>query len=193
MFEDDREEKIKNIKLFNDLQQLHFELRQYTKEKYNRINPFCENLFPWKEKGEFFGGKNVTIYDSTTIAGDVNIGDNSWIGPFCSLDGTGKLMIGKYCSISAGTQILTHDTAKYALSGGRHPFEYGPVKIGDCCFVGSQAIIIKGVSIGHRCLIGANSLVNKSFKNNSIIAGVPARKIGNVIIRGDAVELKYSK
>jgi acetyltransferase-like isoleucine patch superfamily enzyme len=184
---------MKNINLLKDLQQLHLELRQYTKEKYNRINPFCEDLFPWKEKGEFFGGKNVTIYDSTTIAGDVKIGDNSWIGPFCSLDGTGRLTIGKYCSISAGTQILTHDTVKNTLSGGHHPFEYSPVRMGDCCFVGVQSIIIKGVSIGNHCLIGANSLVNKSFKKNSIIAGTPAKKIGNVIIREDTIELEYSK
>jgi len=163
----------------------------YTKKKYDRINPFNEDIFDWKEKGTFCGGKNVVIYDSTTIVGDVEIGDNTWIGPFCSLDGTGKLKIGEYCSISAGTQILTHDTVKYALSGGKHEYEYSPVIIGDCCFIGVHSIILKGVKLGNHCLVGANSVVNKSFEDFSIVAGVPGRKIGKVEIKAEKVELCY--
>jgi len=187
----DLSKKVSNPRLLEELRRLHYELRDYTKKEYGRINPFVEDLFEWKEKGEFCGGKNVTIYDSTTIVGDVEIGDNTWIGPFCSLDGTGKLKIGNYCSISAGTQILTHDTVKYALSGGKHEYEYSPVIIGDCCFIGVHSIILKGVKLGSHCLVAANSVVNKSFEDFSIIAGAPAKKIGEVEIKDGAVELRY--
>jgi acetyltransferase-like isoleucine patch superfamily enzyme len=117
--------------LWRQLKRLHRALRDHTYKRYSRVNPFVENLFDWKEKGEFFGGKNVTIYDSTTIVGDVKIGDHTWIGPFCSLDGTAGLVIGRYCSISLGCQLLTHDTVKWALSGGKMSYEYANTKIGD--------------------------------------------------------------
>jgi acetyltransferase-like isoleucine patch superfamily enzyme len=179
------------LALWKQLQSLHFKLREYTKRKYNRVNPFVEDLFEWKEKGRFFGGRNVTIYDSTTVTGNVQIGDNTWIGPFCSLDGTGKLTIGSFCSISAGVQILTHDTVKWALSGGKEPYEYSPVSIGDCCFIGTGAVILRGIRIGNHCLIGANSVVNKDIPDSSIAAGAPAEVMGTVEIEHRKVNLRY--
>lgn len=180
------------LALWKNLQLLHYKLRDYTKRKYDRINPFAEDLFEWKEKGEYLGGKNVTIYDSTTITGNVKIGDNTWIGPFCSVNGTGGLSIGSFCSISSGVRILTHDTAKWSLSGGKEPYEYSPVTIGDCCFVGVGTTIIRGVKIGNHCLIGANSLVNKDVPDFSIAAGVPAKIIGKIeIIEGKVNFCRY--
>ncbi|MGF3553927.1 MAG: acyltransferase [Thermoplasmatota archaeon] len=181
------------IKLWVQLTSLHYKFRQYTKKKYNRINPFIENLFDWKEKGNYCKSKNTTIYDSATIIGDVKIGDNVWIGPQCIIDGSGGLTIGHHCDISVGVKIFSHDTVKRALTGGKHNIEYAPVSIGNCCFIGTDTVILKGVTLGDHCLVGANSLVNKSFPANSIIAGVPARKIGEVIIHNDDVIIRWRK
>lgn len=181
------------LTLWKQLQLLHFKLRDYTKRKYNRVNPFAEDLFEWKEKGKFFGGKNVTIYDSTTITGDVKIGNDTWIGPFCSINGTAGLTIGNFCSLSTGVRILTHDTVKWSLSGGKESYEYSPVSVGDCCFIGVNSTILKGVKLGNHCLVGANSVVNKSFEDFSIIAGAPAKKIGEVEIKDGEVKLRYFK
>jgi len=173
--------------LFYQLNHLSNSLRDYTKQKYNRINPFCENLFDWKDKGNYVteNKSGVTIYDSTTIVGDVIIGDNTWIGPFCSLDGTAGLHIGKYCSISLGCQVLTHDTAKWALSGGKQSYEYEGTKIGNCCFLGSYVVVLKGITIGDHSLIAAGSVVVENVKPYSIMGGVPAKKIGDVMIGED--------
>lgn len=179
--------------LLERLRLLHYKIRDYTKKKYNRSNPFNEDLFDWKEKGNFHGSKNSTIYDSATIMGDVKLGDNVWIGPFCLVDGTGGLKIGNFCDISTGVKIYTHDTVKRSLSGGKCGIEHAPVSIGDCSFIGTDAVILKGVKIGKHCIVAANSLVNKSFLDNSIIAGVPAKKIGEVVIKGNDVNLKYYK
>ena len=193
--------KIEELELDKDLQQLwqqlvklHYKLREYTSAKYKRVNPFMENLFEWKEKGEFFGGKNVTIYDSTTVVGDVKIGDHTCIGPFCSLDGTAGLVIGRYCSVSLGCQLLTHDTVKWAVSGGEADHEYAPTKIGDCCFLGSYAVITKGITIGDHCIIGAGAVVTKDVANFSIVGGVPAHRLGTVNIKGTGeITLQYEK
>ena len=185
----------KSQKLLNDLQSLHEELRGNTTSNYGRINPFVEDLFSWKERGDFAAKKkdaNITIYNSTTIVGNVDIGDNTWIGPYCSLDGKGGLRIGSHCSISLGTQILTHDTVKWALSSGKHPYEYASTSIGNNCFIGSHAVISKGVTIGDFCVIGAGAIVLKNIESHSIVAGVPARKIGVVKIINDNFELVYT-
>lgn len=181
------------LSLWQKLQSLHFRLRDYTKKKYNRVNPFNEELFDWKEKGRYFGGVNVTVYDSTIISGNVKIGGNTWIGPFCSIDGTGGLTIGCFCCISTGVRVLTHDTVRWALSGGKCEYEYAPTSIGNCCFIGVNSIILRGVRIGNHCLIGAGSIVNRDLPDFSIAAGVPAEIIGKVEIKEGKVELKYFK
>ncbi len=153
-------------------------LDRKTITNFGRLNPFYENLFDWKERGEIWTGKNnVTIYNSTTLVGDVKIGENTWIGPFCSLDGSGGLTIGKNCSISAAVHIQTHDTVKWAISGGKEPYEYGSVNIGDNCFIGVGAIILRGVSVGSGSVVGAGAVVTKSFPQNSKVIGVPAREM----------------
>ena len=169
-------------KLWTSLLELHHWCRNYTKENYNRINPFSEDLFDWSERGSYWTKENkgITIYNSATLIGDVKIGEHAWIGPFCLLDGGGGLNIGRYCSISTGCQLLTHDTVKWALSGGKMPYEYASIKIGDCCFLGSHAVVTKGVTIGNHCLIASGTVVTKDVDDFIIAGGVPARAIGRV-------------
>lgn len=174
-------------RLWEQLIRLRGVLRDETWRRFSRVNPSYEDLFDWKEKGAFVRGVDVTLYDSTTVVGDVAIGDHTWIGPFCSLDGTGGLTIGRYCSVSAGTHIQTHDTARYAVTGGRAPYDFGPVTIGDCCFLGVSSVVLKGVTIGAHSVVGAGAVVTADVAPYSIVAGVPARRIGLVVIDGENV------
>jgi acetyltransferase-like isoleucine patch superfamily enzyme len=179
-------------RLWDDLTQLRDALRAHTQRRFGRINPFAEDLFDWKQKGALVAGKNVTIYDSTTIVGTVVIGDHTWIGPFCSLDGSGGLEIGAYCSISAACQIQTHDTIRFALTSGRMPYEQSPVKIGNNCFLGAGAIVTRGVTIGDRAVIGAGAVITGDVPAEAVFAGVPAKQIGRVVFDdGGHVRLEY--
>lgn len=189
---DDLDEDLKI--LWASLVRLHERLRTHTHDTYRRTNPFYEDLFDWKERGRYWLGKdkNVTVYNSTTIVGDVEIGENTWIGPFCSLDGTAGLRIGRYCSISLGCQLLTHDTMKWALSGGKVEYEYAPTTIGDCCFLGSYVVVVKGVNIGNHCVVGAGAVVTRSVPDFSVVVGVPARRIGTVHVDANGVRLEYN-
>ena len=168
-------------------------LRDITFRDYKRVNPFQEDITDWKERGEFlFGkGKNITVYNSSLVVGDVKVGENTWIGPYAELDGTGGLEIGSFCSISSGVNITTHDSVKWALSGGKMNYEKSPVKIGNCCFIGTHAFISRGVELGNHVLVGAGAVVTKSFPDFSIIAGVPAKVIGKVNIGNDNIQLDF--
>ena len=83
-------------------------------------------------------------------------------GSFVSLDGTGGLSIGEYCSISSGVQILSHDTVEWALTGSKSGYAYAKTEIGDRCFIGTKAIIIRGL-IGCESIVAAGAVVTKSF------------------------------
>ena len=180
--------------LQNNLIRLQKKLRDKTRNKYDRVNPFVEDITDWKERGEYLFGKNknITVYNTCTVAGKVEVGENTWVGPYTALDG-GKsgLTIGCNCSISAGVNIIGHDSVKWALSGGKIPYEYGRITIGDNCYIGTNAMITKGVTIGNHCLVGANAVVTRSFPDYSIVLGVPARLAGNVIVTEEDVSFVY--
>ncbi|MBC7864469.1 MAG: acyltransferase [Bacteroidia bacterium] len=183
----------KRAELLKGLFDLQHSLRELTLRDFKRVNPLQEDLTDWKERGEFlFGkGKNITVYNSATVAGDVKVGENTWIGPYVELDGSGGLEIGDFCSISLGVNITTHDTVKWALSGGKMSYERAPVKIGNYCFIGTQAFIAKGITIGDHVLVGAGAVVTKDLPDFSIAAGVPAKIIGKVILENNTVTLEY--
>ena len=157
---------------------LLLKLRLLKKNKFNRVLPIAELFQDRWEKAAFLNfGKGASVYDSSYIFGDVIVGENTWVGPFTILDGSGGLEIGSNCSISAGVQIYSHDTVKSAISGGVEPYEYSKTIIEDNCYIGPNTIVAKGVHLKKGTIVGANSFVNKSFEENSKIAGNPAKLI----------------
>ena len=171
--------------LHDHLHQLHDHLAASTREAWSRDLPFEELLFDRWQRARTLGfGEDASIYQSSYVFGDVQVGAHTWIGPFTLLDGSGGLTIGSYCSISAGVHIYTHNTVKWAVSGGRAPYERRAVRIGNCCFLGPHSVIRDGVTLGDHVVVGAHSFVNKDVPARSIVAGAPARVIGHVDIGG---------
>lgn len=172
----DQEEEVRA--LYDRLLQLRQSLDDSFFTELNRSLPFADVLFDRWDRGKSLGfGKGTSVYDSCHIFGNVTVGENTWIGPFTVLDGSGGLTIGSNCSISAGVQIYSHDSVNWAISGGNAPYSYAETTIGDNCYVGPNTIISKGVSIGQGCIIGANSFVNASFPPGSKIGGSPAKSL----------------
>jgi serine O-acetyltransferase len=81
--------------------------------------------------------------------------------------------IGKNCRIHAGVNI--GGSAGFKAKGDNK--KYAP-KIGNNCYIGPGAKLFGAIIIGDNNVIGANAVVNKSFKNNNItIGGIPAKII----------------
>ena len=132
------------------------------KKKFNR-HVSIQDLFSdrW-ETAEFYGfGKGSSCYNNVLIIGEVSVGTNTWIGPNVILDGSGKLEIGDFVSISAGVQIYTHNTVAWSNSMGEKQLDIQSTRIGDGVFIGPNSIIEKGVNVGEKAIIGAMSFVNK--------------------------------
>ena len=167
---------IEITKKIETLKKLYETLRVDMQNKFQRDLPLVELLFDRWERSETLGfGKGTSIYHSSYVYGDVIVGENTWIGPFTILDGTGSLKIGSFCSISAGVQIYTHDSVKWAITGGKASYEHAPVRIGDRCYIGPNTVISKGVSIGDESIIGAGSLVLSDIPPKSKAWGCPAK------------------
>lgn len=180
------------VVLIDDIRRLYEKLRKEKREVWDRDLPFEELLFDRWERAKSLGfGKGSSIYHNAYVFGDVKVGKKTWIGMFVILDGGGGLEIGDYCSISAGVQIYTHDSVRWALSGGKHGYEQGEVKIGNCCHIGAMSVIAKGVNIGGHSVVSACSFVRNNVLPYTIVSGIPAKMIGKVIVRGNKVDYEF--
>lgn len=115
------------------------------------------------------------------LLGDPEIGQGTWIGPFCLLDASGGLTIGEGCDIGAGTHVYTHSSAMRCVSGREHDeVERQPVVIGNRVFIAANCVIQMGVTIGDEAMLLAGSVVTRDVASRTIVAGVPARPVGRV-------------
>jgi acetyltransferase-like isoleucine patch superfamily enzyme len=192
----DREKALEHkesAKTLAELRDLHADLFSAFKQQFDRSLPFTDEVFDrWERATDLGWGTKSSVYDSAYVFGDTKVGENTWVGPFTIIDGSGGLSIGNHCTISAGVHIYTHSNLKQTLSGGKLPIEREPVSIGSCTYIAPQSIIGMGISIGDHCLIAANSFVNMSFPSNAIIAGNPAKQIGRVVITEDDISFDYT-
>ena len=168
------------------LQRLRLESDETLRKRFDRSLPFQDGMFDRWERARRLGfGDRASIYESSLVFGDVRVGEDTWVGPFTILDGSGGgLSIGAFCSISSGVHIYTHETVAWAISRGQRAKTTGAVTVGDCCYIGPQSVIVAGVNIGARCVIGANSFVSRDVPSGTVVAGSPARRIGRVVGEG---------
>lgn len=155
------------------------------RKNFFRSLPFTEELFDrWDRAKRLDFGENSSVHQSCYIYGDVKVGRDVWIGPFTILDGSGVLIIGDNCSISAGVQIYTHDTVAKRISGGKKSDVIrASTEIGSHCYIGPRATIAKGVKLGNHCIVGAHCLVTKSAPDFSVIHGTPGKIVGEVVLQ----------
>ena len=177
-------------KQINDLKKLLDYGRKKMRAKFNRHVPTGNILNDRKELAKKFNwGDNSSVYDDCLILGDVKLGLNCWVGPFSVLDGNAfPLEIGDWTSIGTGTHVYTHHTIDQALSGGKLKPATGPVSIGKNCFISPQVMIAPGTKIGECCFVTAQSYVEGSFPDFSIISGNPSKIVGKIEIDGNKIK-----
>lgn len=100
---------------------------------------------------------------------------------YCSMPGEPFLVnIGNDVTAAAGAILLTHDNSVIKCDLDATDY-FGRITIGDSCFIGMNSILLPGVELGERTIVGAGSVVTKSFpEGNVVIAGNPARVICTV-------------
>lgn len=90
------------------------------------------------------------------------------------------ITVGSHCQITAGVKLYTHGGAG-AVRRWYPKFDtFGKVVIGDFVYIGNDAKIMPGVTVGDNVLIAAGSIVTKSIPSNVVVAGNPARYICSI-------------
>jgi acetyltransferase-like isoleucine patch superfamily enzyme len=142
----------------------------------NRI-PICEaRLAAYRALGVKIGeGSTIMMWTYVQNAGAIRIGSNTVINPHCDLDGRGGLVIGNNVNISAHVIIVAgfHDID----DGCNFQGSIGPVTVEDYAWICVGAKILPGVRIGRGAVVAAGSVVTNSVSPNTVVGGVPARKL----------------
>lgn len=130
-----------------------------------------------------------TRYGSTTLfqgKDKLHIEDNVFINHYCFIDGSNGLRIGEGSQICCWVSLLTHSSHISIRLYGKHysgadmkGYIKGSVDIGAYTFVGPHAIIMPDTKIGKGSIVAAYSYVKGDFPDFSIIAGNPAKVIGD--------------
>jgi len=143
----------------------------------------------------------------TTGKGVISLGNRVWLARDCEIETDSRVELGarttvqRRCTINGATRVGADCifAPDVFVSSGTHPFrdiphlpireqerlrvEQGlsldrPVWIQDDCWIGVHAVIAPGVTVGKGSVVGANSVVTRDVPPYSVVAGSPARVIG---------------
>lgn len=136
-------------------------------------------------------GLKYTRIGSTTVISypeNLVLGEHVFIAHFSFIDAQVRVEIGEGCQIGYWVTIVNHSShiairlygKEYAnLQGAPSAYLRGPVKIGAYTFIGPHSIIMPGTTIGKGSIVSAHSIVKGEFPDFAIIAGNPARCVGD--------------
>jgi len=137
-------------------------------------------------RGRLDLGEDSKVSNGCVLRGDIQVGKRSRIGPHTEL--IGEVKVGKYCAIARNVtfQQLNHQMHKPSIQ--RRFYEEvldsvlehvpePPITVGNDVWIGTQAIILPGVSIGDGAVIGAGSVVTDDVEPYAVVAGTPAERV----------------
>lgn len=128
--------------------------------------------------------KSVSMGNNTNLIGpveNIRIGQGTYLNEaFIAAGRKSKITIGENCAIGYNVRIrsFTHGLNKvYNDDISEHEIIEKDILIGNKCWIGDNVFIKEGITLGDNVIVGANSVVTKSFGSNVIIAGCPAKII----------------
>jgi acetyltransferase-like isoleucine patch superfamily enzyme len=127
-------------------------------------------------------GDRVQIDANAELHSDgfLSIGSDAYIGTGTIIVAADRIEIGNDALIAAYVTVRDQDHRSKRIDGlyRTQGLETSPIAVGTNVWIGTGAVVLKGVSIGDNCVIGANSVVTRSLPSDTRAAGVPARSLG---------------
>lgn len=135
-----------------------------------------------KKANAYIRGKHTCVDKSSVIDSHCEIGDYTSVGRDVDIT---RAKIGRYCSIASHVRIgqgehnLDEVSTSTLLSyrGGYHDLTQKDCIIKNDVWIGVNAVIRRGVTVGNGAVVGANSFVNKDVPDFAVVGGCPARII----------------
>lgn len=166
------------------------ELVQLSKESRQKQNTFNNEENP-KEGAKiikkWFGSTGENVYINRWVVVDyginIHIGENFYSNYNLTMLDVCPIIIGKNAMIGPNCQFLTplHPLDPIERNSGK---EYGaPITIGDNFWAGGGVTVLPGVTLGNNVVAGAGAVITKSFGDNVVLAGNPARVIKEIPVK----------
>lgn len=113
------------------------------------------------------------------FGGSIRIARRVWLGPYVVIYGHGGVEIGEQSLVSMHCTILSsnHGVPPLGTLIRDTPDKLLPTKIGRDVWIGANAVILGGVTIGDGAVVAAGAVVNRDVEAGAIVAGVPAREV----------------
>ena len=127
---------------------------------------------------------NYSVIESfaciNNAVGDVIIGDHTRVGLHNTI--IGPVDIGNHVNLAQGITVtaLNHNFSDTNKRIDEQGVSTNPVTIEDDVWVGANAVILPGVTIGEHCVVAAGAVVTKDVPPHSLVAGVPAKVIKSI-------------
>jgi acetyltransferase-like isoleucine patch superfamily enzyme len=111
----------------------------------------------------------------------IEVGDEVFIGRGCEFNIQERLRVGNDCLIASGCKFIDHDHGMSVDDGPMRtlPCPAAEINVEDDVWIGFNAVVLKGVTIGRGAVVAAGAVVNKSVPPYEIWGGIPARRIGS--------------
>jgi acetyltransferase-like isoleucine patch superfamily enzyme len=115
----------------------------------------------------------------------LTIGDGSGIGHSCAFTVGREITIGRNCRVGANVAFFDApghpmDPARRRAGHPANPEDVRAIVIGDNVWIGSEAAIFPGVTIGDNCVVAYGAIVMTSVPENTMVAGNPARQVAKI-------------
>lgn len=119
---------------------------------------------------------NFMNLDRTGLSG-LTLGSKTFIGVGSIIDLAGKIEIGNHATISSGAIILSHLSVGFSDHPliKTYPKKIEKTVIGNGVFIGANATVLSGVTIGKETMVGAGSVVTRNIPEKVLAVGVPAK------------------
>lgn len=131
--------------------------------------------------GQLVIGDGVTLSSGCFLSvgpqGRLEIGDKVFIGRNTVIVATTSVTIGSGSDIAEHCTVRDADHALDMVERGQGGAVKAPVAIGEGCWLGAGARVLRGTELGRGVVVGANAVVRGTFPSHIVVAGVPARKI----------------
>ena len=132
-------------------------------------------LYPNIKKLEL--GKNISFRNHIHIivqnGGSLEINDNVFFNNYCSINCLEKISIGENTLFGENVKLYDHNHSyernETKLVVNHSNFTTAPIVIGKNCWLGSNVIVLKGVTIGDHSIIGAGCVIHKDIPANSTV------------------------